>query len=112
MIAAMHGSSIGGGLELALACHYRVATPTARFMLPEVTLGIIPGAGGTQRLPRLVGLENALRMIFDAKPVDAMKAREIGLIDAVIEGDFVGGALQYARRPGCRRRGAAAHGAA
>src|SRR3954468_12710990 len=57
MIAAMHGSSIGGGLELTLACHYRVATPSARFMLPEVTLGIIPGAGGTQRLPRLVGAE-------------------------------------------------------
>ena len=76
MIAAMHGSSIGGGLELALACHYRIAPPTAKFMLPEVTLGIIPGAGGTQRLPRLIGLDNALRMILDAKPVDAGSARD------------------------------------
>jgi 3-hydroxyacyl-CoA dehydrogenase len=97
VVAAMHGSSIGGGLELALACHYRIATPTAKFMLPEVTLGIIPGAGGTQRLPRLIGLDNALRMIFDAKPVDAPKARELGLIDAVIEGDFIAGALAFAQ---------------
>src|SRR5882672_12459371 len=96
VIAAQHGSSIGGGLELALACHYRVATPTAKFMLPEVTLGIIPGAGGTQRLPRLVGLDNALRIIFDAKPVDAPKARELGLIDAIIEGEFLDGALAFA----------------
>src|SRR5688572_1994811 len=97
MIAAMHGSSIGGGLELALACHYRVAPRTARFMLPEVTLGIIPGAGGTQRLPRLVGIENALRIIFDAKPVDATRACELGLIDEIIEGDVANGALQYAQ---------------
>src|SRR6185436_5595201 len=97
MIAAMHGSSIGGGLELTLACHYRVAAPTAKFMLPEVALGIIPGAGGTQRLPRLVGPENALRMIFDAKPVEAKRALEIGLIDQVIEGDLAAGALRYAQ---------------
>jgi len=97
MVAAMHGSAIGGGLELALACHFRVAAPTAKFMLPEVTLGIIPGAGGTQRLPRLVGLEAALRMIFDAKPVDAAKALESGLIDAIIEGDFIAGAIRYAQ---------------
>src|SRR5262245_27250973 len=87
MIAAMHGSSIGGGLEITLACHYRVSRPTAKFMLPEVTLGIIPGAGGTQRLPRLVGLENALRMIFDAKPVDAARAKDIGLVDELITGE-------------------------
>ncbi|MEO8062258.1 MAG: 3-hydroxyacyl-CoA dehydrogenase NAD-binding domain-containing protein [Pseudomonadota bacterium] len=97
VIAAMHGSSIGGGLELTLACHYRIATPTAKFMLPEVTLGIIPGAGGTQRLPRLIGLDNALRMIFDAKPVDAPKALELGLIDVIIEGDLLAGALGFAR---------------
>src|SRR6185295_7386597 len=76
VVAALQGSAIGGGLELALACHYRVATPGAKFMLPEVTLGIIPGAGGTQRLPRLVGLDNALRIIFDAKPLPADKALE------------------------------------
>ncbi|MEJ0088089.1 MAG: 3-hydroxyacyl-CoA dehydrogenase NAD-binding domain-containing protein [Pseudomonadota bacterium] len=98
VIAAMHGSAIGGGLEIALACHYRIATPTAKFMLPEVTLGIIPGAGGTQRLPRLLGLDNALRMIFDAKPVDALAAKKLGLIDAIIEGDFVAGALAYAQQ--------------
>jgi 3-hydroxyacyl-CoA dehydrogenase len=97
MIAAMHGSSIGGGFELALACHYRVAPRSAKVMLPEVTLGIIPGAGGTQRLPRLVGIENALRIIFDAKPVDATKACELGLIDEIIEGDFVTGALHFAQ---------------
>jgi 3-hydroxyacyl-CoA dehydrogenase len=98
MIAAMHGSAIGGGLELALACHYRVATPGAKLLLPEVTLGIIPGAGGTQRLPRLIGLENALRMIFDAKPVDASRARELGLIDEIIGGDLAAGAIAFARR--------------
>jgi len=96
-IAALHGSALGGGLELAMACHFRIATPTAKFTLPEVTLGIIPGAGGTQRLPRLIGLDNALRMIFDARPMDAPKARELGLIDAIIDGDFVSGALAYAR---------------
>ena len=96
-IAALHGAALGGGLELALACHFRIATPTARFTLPEVTLGIIPGAGGTQRLPRLIGLDNALRMIFDARPVEAPRARELGLIDSIIEGDFVAGALKYAQ---------------
>jgi len=98
VIAAMHGSAMGGGLEIALACHYRVATPAAKFTLPEVTLGIIPGAGGTQRLPRLMGIDNALRMIFDAKPVDAPKAVQLGLIDEIIQGELVEGALAYARR--------------
>ena len=96
VVAAIHGSAIGGGLELALACHYRIGTPTSKYMLPEVTLGIIPGAGGTQRLPRLVGIDNALRIIFDAKPVDAAKAKALGLIDEIIEGDFIAGALKYA----------------
>jgi 3-hydroxyacyl-CoA dehydrogenase len=96
VIAAMHGSAMGGGLEIALACHYRVASPTAKFTLPEVTLGIIPGAGGTQRLPRLMGIDNALRMIFDAKPVDAAKAIQLGLIDEIIQGDLVEGALAFA----------------
>lgn len=95
-IAAMHGSAIGGGLELALSFHYRVAAPSAKFLLPEVTLGIIPGAGGSQRLPRLIGLEPALRMIFDAKPVDAGKALGLGLIDRIVEGDLLEGALAFA----------------
>jgi len=106
VIAAQHGSSIGGGLEIALACHYRVATPTAKFMLPEVTLGIIPGAGGTQRLPRLVGADNALRIIFDAKPIDAPKALELGLIDAIIEGDFLTGVLAFANERIAQGQGA------
>src|SRR5688572_20700576 len=98
MIACTHGSAIGGGLELALACHYRIAPTSAKFMLPEVTLGIIPGAGGTQRLPRLIGPENALRMILDARPVDAAKALEMGLIDEILTGDLTAGALQFAKR--------------
>jgi 3-hydroxyacyl-CoA dehydrogenase len=98
VIAALHGSAIGGGFELALACHYRVATPTAKLMLPEVTLGIIPGAGGTQRLPRLVGLDHALRIIFDAKPIGAPQAMELGIVDEIIEGDFLAGVLAYAER--------------
>ena len=96
VIAAIQGSAIGGGLELALACHYRVAVANAKLMLPEVTLGIIPGAGGTQRLPRLVGIDNALRIIFDAKPIEAAKARELGLVDEIIDGDLVAGVLKFA----------------
>ncbi len=95
-VAALHGSAIGGGFELALAFHYRVATPTAKVMLPEVTLGIIPGAGGSQRLPRLIGPDKALRMIFDAKPVPAPIAKEQGLIDEIVEGELVAGAVAYA----------------
>jgi 3-hydroxyacyl-CoA dehydrogenase len=98
VVAAMHGTSMGGGLEFTMACHYRVATPGAKFALPEVTLGIIPGAGGTQRLPRLIGLDAALRMIFDAKPVDAAKALELGLIDEIVAGDFVAGAIAFAQK--------------
>src|SRR6185295_17758925 len=67
-------------------------------MLPEVTLGIIPGAGGTQRLPRLVGMDNALRIIFDAKPIEAPKAKELGLVDEIIEGEFEAGVLRYANQ--------------
>ena len=82
-VAALHGSALGGGLEVALACQYRVADASARMGLPEVNLGLIPGAGGTVRLPRLVGPENALKMIASGKPVSAKKAMEIGLIDAI-----------------------------
>ena len=97
VIAAMHGTVLGGGLEIALACHYRIAAAKARFGMPEVTLGIIPGAGGTQRMPRLIGAERALELILSARPVDAAKAQEIGFIDAVIEGDLRSGAADYAR---------------
>jgi 3-hydroxyacyl-CoA dehydrogenase len=97
VVAAMHGTVMGGGLEIALACHYRIAAPDTRFALPEVTLGIIPGAGGTQRLPRLIGAERALEFILSAKPVTAAQARELGFLDATVEGELRGGAIAYAR---------------
>ena len=97
VIAAMHGTVLGGGLEIALACHYRVAVPGTRFGLPEVTLGIIPGAGGTQRLPRLIGVENTLDLILSARPVDTQQGLKLGFLDAQIEGDLLPGAVAYAR---------------
>jgi 3-hydroxyacyl-CoA dehydrogenase len=110
VVAAMHGTVMGGGLEIALACHYRIAVPTTRFALPEVTLGIIPGAGGTQRLPRLIGAERALEFILSAKPVGAEQAKELGFLDRVIDGDLASGARDYARallagKKGPRRTG-------
>ena len=81
VVAAIHGTALGGGLEVALACHYRVAVPPAKLGLPEVKLGILPGAGGTQRLPRVVGVEAALPMIVSGDPIAAKKAQAIGLID-------------------------------
>jgi 3-hydroxyacyl-CoA dehydrogenase len=97
VVAAMHGTVMGGGLEIALACHYRVAVASARFGMPEVTLGIIPGAGGTQRMPRLIGLDHALELILSARPVDAAKAQALGFVDAIIDGDLRAGAIQYTR---------------
>jgi 3-hydroxyacyl-CoA dehydrogenase len=97
VVAAMHGTVMGGGLELALACHYRLAEPGTRFALPEVTLGIIPGAGGTQRLPRLIGAEKALDLILSAKPVDAARALELGIVDALVAGELRAGAIAHAR---------------
>lgn len=82
-IAAVHGAALGGGLELMLACHYRIAAPGTQLGLPEVTLGIVPGAGGTQRLPRLVGMARALEMIPGGQSVTAEIARDIGLIDEI-----------------------------
>ena len=86
VIAALHGTALGGGFEVALACHFRVATPTARVGLPEVKLGLLPGAGGTQRLPRLVGPEKALRMIVTGEPIGATEAADDGVIDEIVEG--------------------------
>ena len=110
VVVAMHGTVLGGGFEIALACHYRVAAPGTRFGLPEVTLGIIPGAGGTQRLPRLIGAEQTLELIVSARPVDTNKAQELGFLDAVIEGDLRAGAIAYlrellAKSTGVRRTG-------
>jgi 3-hydroxyacyl-CoA dehydrogenase len=95
LVAAIHGHALGGGLEFAMACHYRVAAATARVGQPEVNLGIIPGAGGTQRLPRLCGVSLALEMCTDGKPVAANRAREGGIVDAVIDGDL----RQHVPRP-------------
>ena len=87
VVAAIHGTALGGGLEVALACHYRVAVPSAKLGLPEVKLGILPGAGGTQRLPRVVGVEAALPMIVTGDPIPAKKAQAIGLIDKIVGED-------------------------
>lgn len=98
VVAAIHGMALGGGLEVALACHYRVATPRAKLGLPEVNLGLLPGAGGTQRLPRLVGVEAALGMIVTGKPVPATKGKEIGLVDLLAEeGELAEAAISFAR---------------
>ena len=79
VIAAMHGTPLGGGLEVALACHFRIAAPATRLGLPEIKLGIIPGAGGTQRLPRLVGMDKAMAMILTGDPIPAAEALAAGL---------------------------------
>jgi 3-hydroxyacyl-CoA dehydrogenase len=97
VVAGMHGTVLGGGLEIALACHYRVALPGSRFGLPEVTLGIIPGAGGTQRLPRLIGVDRSLELILSARPVDVERALELGLLDAQINGEIHVGTIAYAQ---------------
>jgi 3-hydroxyacyl-CoA dehydrogenase len=97
IVAAIHGTAFGGGLEVALGCHYRVAIAAAKVGLPEVKLGLLPGAGGTQRLPRLVGIEAALGIIVSGDPVPATQAAKAGVIDKIIEGELLEGALDYAR---------------
>jgi len=96
VIAAAHGTALGAGVELMLACHYRCATADAKLGLPELTLGIIPGAGGTQRLPRLIGARAAVEFILGARPIGAADACERGIIDRVLEGELEAGALAYA----------------
>ena len=91
VVAAIHGVAFGGGLELSLTCHFRVADKTAQLGLPEVKLGLLPGAGGTQRLPRVVGAEMALNMIVSGDPIRADAALEAGLIDELVEGELEGG---------------------
>ena len=98
VVAAIHGTALGGGYELALACHCRIAVPSANVGLPEVNLGLLPGAGGTQRLPRIVGIEAALELIGGGAPVPARKALELGMIDALAEeGRLRDDAIAYAR---------------
>ncbi|OGB00092.1 MAG: 3-hydroxyacyl-CoA dehydrogenase [Burkholderiales bacterium RIFCSPHIGHO2_12_FULL_69_20] len=96
VIGAIAGQCLGGGLELALGCHFRVAAPDAQLGLPEVKIGLLPGAGGTQRLPRLIGLEAALNMIVGGAPVAAAKFAGSPLVDRVIEGDLIDGAVAFA----------------
>ena len=105
VIAAIHGTALGGGLETALGAHYRVAVPSAKVGLPEVKLGIIPGAGGTQRLPRVVGAERALQMITSGEFVGAAKAKESGLVDEIVEeGRLREGAIAFAKRVVAEKR--------
>ncbi len=98
IVAALHGTAVGGALELSMACHYRVAAAGTRLGLPEVTLGIVPGAGGTQRMPRLVGAEAALDLIVGGRRIKAEEALELGLIDEVAESDVVDAAVALAER--------------
>lgn len=96
VVAAIHGTALGGGLELSLGCHFRVASPEARMGMPEVNLGIFPGAAGTQRLPRVTGLDHALELIVIGKPIGAIRAKEYGIVDSIIEGDLRKGAVAFA----------------
>jgi 3-hydroxyacyl-CoA dehydrogenase len=98
VVAALHGTALGGGFEVALACHFRVAVAGARVGLPEVKLGLLPGAGGTQRLPRLIGPEKALKMIVTGDPIEAREALADGVIDTIVDGDLTEGAIAFARR--------------
>jgi 3-hydroxyacyl-CoA dehydrogenase len=98
VVAALFGTALGGGLELSLACHYRVAAPTARVGFPEINLGIIPGAGGTQRMPRLIGADATLEMIFSGAPIPVKDGVELGFIDKIIDGDLTEGAIAFAKK--------------
>ena len=105
VIAAIHGTALGGGLEVALACHYRVAVPPAKCGLPEVNLGLLPGAGGTQRLPRIVGVEKALEMMTSGSHVPAKQCLEMGLVDEIVpEGELRAGAIKFAEKVVAEKR--------
>ena len=103
VVMAIHGTALGGGLELAMAGRYRVCAPDARHGQPEVNLGVIPGAEGTQRLPRLVGIAAALDLCLTGQPIDARRALAIGLVDRVVEGDLMTGAADFARQAAAAR---------
>ncbi|WP_114393740.1 3-hydroxyacyl-CoA dehydrogenase NAD-binding domain-containing protein [Oleisolibacter albus] len=105
IVAALHGTALGGGFEVALSCDYRVALAKAQVGLPEVKLGILPGAGGTQRLPRLVGVEAALQAMISGDPIPAAQAHTLGAIDQLVEGDLLEAAVAFARgKAGTARR--------
>ena len=98
VVAAIHGYALGGGLETALACHYRIAVPSAKVGLPEVLIGILPGGGGTQRLPRLIGPKAAMEMIVSGRHVPASEAEALGVIDALVEeGELRAQAIVFAK---------------
>src|SRR3954466_14038541 len=96
VVAAIHGTALGGGLEVALGCHYRVADPSARLGTPEVKLGLLPGAGGTQRLPRVAGVRKALDMCATGNPIGAREAFDCGLVGRLVEGEQIPHAVAYA----------------
>jgi len=98
VVAAIHGTALGGGLEVTLACHYRVGVKAARFGLPEVKLGILPGAGGTQRLPRVVGVEKGLQMMVSGDPIGADEALSVELIDEIATGDLTAAGVAFAEK--------------
>jgi 3-hydroxyacyl-CoA dehydrogenase len=107
VVAAIHGTALGGGLEVALACHYRVADKSAKLGTPEVKLGLLPGAGGTQRLPRVAGVPKALEMCATGNPIGAKEAFDCGLVDRLVEGELIPHAVAYAEevrdvRPLCK----------
>ncbi len=104
LLAAIGGFALGGGLELALGCHYRVALPRAQLGLPEVKLGILPGSGGTQRLPRIIPMAEAVRMMTTGATIAAEKARELGLVDEIVTGDLLQGAIKFLQQPRQIRR--------
>lgn len=109
-VAVIHGTALGGGLEVAVSCHYRIARKDAKVGLPEVKLGLLPGAGGTQRLPRLVGVPKALDMIVSGNPIGAPEAFELGVVDKLIEGDLLSEGIAFAQQllkdgKGARRTG-------
>src|SRR5262245_24378937 len=104
VVAAIHGYALGGGLEHALACHYRIAVPSAKVGLPEVLIGILPGGGGTQRLPRLIGPKRAMDMILSGRHVPAPEPQALGIIDEIVsDTDLRQQAIAYARRVAERR---------
>jgi 3-hydroxyacyl-CoA dehydrogenase len=104
VIAALHGTPLGGGLEVALGCHFRIAASGTKLGLPEIKLGLMPGAGGTQRLPRLIGMAKAMDMILTGNPIPAIEARDLGLIDAIADGDLRAAAITFAQRVVAEKR--------
>jgi 3-hydroxyacyl-CoA dehydrogenase len=104
LVAAIGGFALGGGLELTLGCHYRVALPRAQLGLPEVKLGILPGSGGTQRLPRVIPMTEAVRMMTTGATIPAEKAKELGLVDEIVTGELLDGAIKFLQKPRPIRR--------